>query len=511
MAAKLRHSATNLLSNPKPALAIMLLLSYGLRLLLIGSGGQMAHADEHRYYRAVQAAEHIFAGDFAAAADRLLRYGHHHAIPTLKLAPALFHRLVYGLSHADSLNWDGLLRIPTQMFWLPALIFALPSVLCIGMVYLILRRVGADAGEALLGALLMACCNAFFIFAQHLMPYDSAILVSLVVIWRALDPGEKRFTDSLWIGSLTFLVFWIYNGYITLSLTIGALYCLYVARDAREAFWRLAGMACGGAFVFLPVAAYNLIVHDQNIVELMYGFSNSISDGSYAEGVIFPFLYFRDVEGAMGLIWLGGLLGCGRLALHAPDDRRRRRARLWLLFALCLYLLLSLFSTGLRQFVLYGRVARSLAPFIVMACAVGYAPILSRYGWRLALPFVAGLCVLGLLNFLPATQLRYPLAIVHDVYEQYDDVSYESTVRKRFMRWDIKPALPDARYKLFNAAVYLEIFEIDEGRPEGELMLEAAHPLRYKPWQYEGLTPAMRDMVNGSDFAIWLIDAGSDG
>ena len=509
MAATVALSASSFISRPKPALALILLLSYALRLLLITSGGQMAHADEHRYYRAVQAAEHLFNGDFAAAADRLLRYGHHHAIPTVKLAPALFHRFVYGLSQDDSLNWDGLLRIPRQMFWLPALLFALPSVLCIGLVYLILRRVGADENEGLLGALLMACCNAFYIFAQHLLPYDSAMLLALCAVWFALDCREQRLIHALWIGFLAFLVFWIYNGYITLSLTIGLLYCVWLARDARMALWRGVGMACGGACIFLPVAAYNLIVHGRNIVAEMYGFSNSISDGSYAEGVIFPFLYFRDVEGLMCLVWTGGILACAVVALRHADDETRRRARLWLAFALCLYLLMALFSTGLRQFVLYGRIARSLAPFIVMACAVGFAPILSRYGWRLCLPFVAALCLIGLLNFLPAAQLRYPLAIAYDVYQQYDDVSYESTVRKRFLRWDIKPQLPEARYKLVNAAVYLEVFEIDAVRPDGEVLLEVPHPLHYKPWQYEGLTPEMRAMVNRSDFAIWLIDTGT--
>ena len=119
------------LRKPKGArvkLLLLMLLAYGLRLALISNGGQMAHADEHRYFRAVQAAEHLFAGDFAAAADRLLRYGHHHAIPTVELPMALFHRLIYGVNHSDSLQWGGLLKIPGQMFWLPALLFALPSV-----------------------------------------------------------------------------------------------------------------------------------------------------------------------------------------------------------------------------------------------------------------------------------------------------------------------------------------------------------------------------------------------
>ena len=172
---------------------------------------------------------------------------------------------------------------------------------------------------------------------------------------------------------------------------------------------------------------------------------------------------------------------------------------------------MALLSTGLRQFVLYGRVARSLAPFIVMACALAYAPLLTRYGRRLTLPFIGLISLLALHNFSAAIQVRYPLAIAHDVYATYDDVSYETTLRERFMRWDIKPELPEARYKLVNAAVYLEIFEIDGGRPTGEVLLEAPHPLRYKPWQYEGLTPEMRDLVNSSDFAIWLIDTHSDG
>lgn len=503
-------TASARLSSPITKLALLMIIAYLLRLALIASGGQLYHADEHRYFRSLHTAEHLFDGEFGRAVNRLLGYGHHQGIAAAKLLPAMLHTFVYRLGHDDSLTWSNLWSTPAQAFWIPALLFALPSVLSIGLAYAIQRQAGGDEIESLLGAFLMAASNALFIYSQHLIPYDIAILVALLAIYYALRNRNARLVNAVRIGFLAFLVFWIYNGYVFLTVTIGLLYCLFLARDLQDIIHRGIGMALGASLIFVPILVYNAVFTDTNVLMRMYDFSNSISQGSYAEGLTFPFLYLRDVEGAMCVLWLAGLGLAARRIWRQPASRPGFRGLLWLGCILSALLLMIALSAGLRQFVLYGRVVRILVPFIAMACAFGIAPLLSKRGLVTKIGFVAVVALLSLSNAIPAMRQQYPLHIAWQVYQDYDNVSFETTVQERFRRWNLRPEAPDARYRLYNSAVYLTISEIESGRPEGRLLLEAPHPLHYRPWQYEGLTAEMRDLVNSHEFKIWLIDARPD-
>ena len=210
-------SIRNKLARPYSLLALLMLIAYGLRLLLIVNGGQLYHPDELRYYRSVEAAKHIFNGDYKNAIKTLLKYEFHQGIAVAKLVPALFHRFIHNLNHDDNLLWKDLWHTPPQNFRLPALIFALPSVICVGMLYLIQRQAGANDAEALLSAFLLAASQSFFFFAKHLLPYDIAILIGLIAIYAAFRLHARRLINALFVGWLAFLVFWIYNGYVTLS------------------------------------------------------------------------------------------------------------------------------------------------------------------------------------------------------------------------------------------------------------------------------------------------------
>ena len=529
-----------MLARSSSLLALLMLLAYVLRLLLIVNGGQLFHPDELRYYRSIEATKHIFNSDIKNAVKTLLKYEFHQGIALAKLLPAMFHRFIYSLNHDGNLLWKDLWQTPPQHFRLPALIFALPSALCIGMVYLIQRQAGAAEGEALLSAYLLATAHSFFYFAKHLLPYDIAMLIGLVAIYFALRLRVWRMRNALLVGWLAFLVFWIYNGYIAFTLTIGILYCGFLAQGARDALRRALGMAGGALLFFLPIALFNRIILDENVLLQMLTFSETINHGAFSEGAIFPLRYFRDVEGAMALVWLGGLvLAAWRLRSPAvrlinrvaqatsrldilPERGRsfrcrwaveRRRAWMWLLCLVGLYLLMSLLSTGMQLFVVYGRVARSMTPFIAMLCAFGLSAYLWRFGRGARALFLVGVGALALANFAPAIAQRYPLEIAWAVYQTYDDVSFETKVdageNPVFTWWDLQPALPEARYRLFNAANYYPIRDIRDDLPAGEILLQVPHPFNYKPWQYEGMTPEMRDLVNRSEIKIWLVDTRS--
>ena len=64
---------------------------------------------------------------------------------------------------------------------------------------------------------------------------------------------------------------------------------------------------------------------------------------------------------------------------------------------------------------------------------------------------------------------------------------------------------PRARYRLINAGFYYPITEMTE-LPEGEVILKVSHPFNHRPWQYEGFTSEMREIINRDGLYIWLID-----
>ena len=494
--------------RPRRSLALfaLMLVAYAFRLALIAGGGQLYHPDELRYYRSIEVAKHVFNGDYTNAMKGLLRYEHHSGIASAKIIPALIHSLFHNQAHSDNLMWRDLWRTAEQNFWLPSLLFALPSVFSIGLIYLIQREAGADEVEAHLSAFLLAASNTMFIFSKHLLPYDIAIFIGLFTIYLALRIRDRRFAFSLCIGLLTFLVFWVYNGYIALAITIIFFYCLLLARRVREALSRALGIAAGVALFFFSHVAFNVLCLQNDMLEKMVWFSGTILDGEYSEGIVFPFRYLLDAEGGIGAVWLVGLFFGLRRILSQSNAADRMRGTLWLTSIVVLYLLLVLFSTGLERFVLYGRVARSLVPFIVMLSAYGLAPKLANLRRSAQTVFVIAVSLVAIANFLPAIRLQYPLDIARNVYREYDDVSFETSIHQRFDHWDLQPVIRGARYQLVDAVYHNTVPLEFEWQPEGDEIQIISHPLMYKPWQYEGATAAMRETIDREGFYIRLVD-----
>ena len=501
-------SVKNRRIRPSHLLLAVMLAAYALRLLLIANGGQFYYPDEVRYNRSLAVAEHIWQGDFGRAVERLLRVERHPGIAAAEFLPALFHRGIHGLTREGPLLWDktDYRQILPLDFRISALIFAIPSVLSIGMIYLIARRAGADEAEALLGAFLLAAANTFFIWSKHLLPYDISMLLGLTAIYFALRLNTARAVNGLWIGFLAFLTFWVYNGHFTLVIAIGLLYTVYLTQNPRQMLVQVFAMASGALLLFTPIAVFNALVLDRDAISYMIEFSGTIIYGDYAEGAVFPFLYFRDAEGSIALVWLAGLAFAAWRIWHQSEWTHRRRGLLWFAGLMTLYLLMSLLSTGLQQFTLYGRTVRVLVPFLVMLSAYAFAPHLLRYGYRATLSFAAVASILALANFIPAIQQQYPLEIARQAYREYDNISAESTFSDSSHMYGVAlPEVPTARYKLINAGYYYPIVE-KKDRPEGEVLLEVSHPFNYKPWQYGGLTPALREYLDRRLIKIWLID-----
>ena len=295
--------------------------------------------------------------------------------------------------------------------------------------------------------------------------------------------------------------YWLLVGLIAL------LDLLTRAKCWRETLTRFAQLALGGALLLWIYLAYNLAVAQIDLAKNLLWLARSVTQGSFDEGIIFPFRYFGDAEGMMSLVWAGGLLlVCWRI-------RRRRlplrhRATLWIGCLLGLYGVLTLVSSGLHIFVLYGRSVRILLPFIALVCGWSFAAWLRPRASSLTALFVGVVCIVALFNFSGLAAVRFPRDIARQVMAEYGDYAIASTYYGQLKIRTMSPEDAHGRYSLVNAFFIYPITEQSE-RPPGRLLLEAPHSLNYRPCQYEGMTPEMRDLVRSDPVMIWLIDTAN--
>ncbi|MCY4018050.1 MAG: hypothetical protein OXG39_01455 [Chloroflexi bacterium] len=491
-------------------LSILMLVAYLLRLLLIVNGGQFYFPDESRYQRrSVSAADTLFQADFRSAIDKVLAYNKHHGFTAVGLVPAIVHRVIFFLSPPPGFSWTTYWLSRDNDYRVSALIFAIPSVLSIGMIYLLARRAGTGETEALVAAFLLAASNTFFIFSKHFLPYDSSLLIGLAALWLAIPSQQASIKNAIPTGIATFLCIWVYFGHITFVLMIALVYCGFLASNWRDSAIRASGMAFGALLIATPLFLYNNYVLGINVVSEAVKFSETVSQGEYFEGSIFPILYLGNVEAGVALVWMIGVIIAAGMLARQPQSPDLQHVRLWLACLIILYLLMVLFSAGLQMFVVYGRIARTLVPFLVMLSAFVFTPWLMSRGKKAFAVFVGVISILALANFVPAIRQEYFIEIARRARLDYGEVSYETMLRHPALPFGVYgEENPLVRYKLLNAGYYYPITEPTD-LLQGKVLMQVAHPFNHRPWQYEGMTREMRDIVNRDEFYIWLIDKGS--
>ncbi|MCY4538707.1 MAG: hypothetical protein OXE52_10810 [Chloroflexi bacterium] len=484
-------------------------IAFALRLLLLADGGQRYFPDEHRYYHfTIAFADTIFEGDVLSGFGSLLEYRTHPGAYAATIIPAFIHRIVFELSADNELTWRDYWKDQTGDFRFSAIFFAIPSVLSIGLIYCIALRAGADDLEGLIAAFLLAASNSWFIWSRHFLTYDVSMLFALAALYVALRPREVDLRGGLLTGFFLFCAFWIYTNHVFLVCTIGFLYCLHLASNPRVMIVRLCFVSIGASLLLIPILIYNYAVLNIDVFAGLLSQVEGITQGRYEEGAVLPFIYLLETEGLVSLVWVLGLMLASWDVLSRRPNRRRHRIMLWLVALVVLYGPMALLSTGLHVVVLFGRTVRTLVPFIALICAFAFAPLAKRCGYRLTALSVAGITVVALMNFIGVISQQYHMELTRQVRDEYGAVSLTTTFSPPSRSHPFKnPVLEGARYEFVNAGYYYPITEMTD-LPDGKVLLKVAHPFNYKPWQYEGMTPEMREIINRDGLYMWLIDKG---
>ena len=484
----------SLLRSPRVHVPLLLAVALILRLVLVAQGGQYYFGDEERYNRGVDLYQALAAGDLPQV-RAIAALPEHALFPWLTaLVTAGQHLLAQFTAHGD---WTQPQNVVLTM-WLGSALLALFSVLNLWLVHRLALVAGAGEAAAGWALLLMAASNTAFFHARHLLPYDCAIsaaLLALVIGIRARRPATAGISGLL-IGA----TYGLYNGYWFLVPVICLVQVAVYWRQPKR--WRLILGSTGGTAVslLLPVAVGATLGGDRYWAVLRT-FSRSVTLGRFDEAWSLPWEFLWHAEGVPGVAVV--------LVIAFAVWRRWRqqtRPAPWVgLTALALagaYALLLIFAHVLEIFVVY---ARTVKPFIPALALLGGWALGELLAGRPRLQQVTiGAFVLGAaFTFAPHFGRVFPREVEAVVLRHYGNPKRTLTIAgSLYVPYGALVDRPDLA--LVNAQLLYPVRAL-LAPPAGETLLRIAHPLAYKPFQYECHTPRERALVRQHDLSIRLI------
>jgi hypothetical protein len=443
---------------PKTSLLALLIFSFVLRVWLIVQGGQYYWPDERRYRAAQTAAAEIVSGDVTAALNTL-QTAEHFLFKVIALIPALAEQAVGANSR------------------IPALFLALFSVASIGALWIIARRLGFTEREALLAAFLLACSSTWLYYSRHLLPYDVALALGLFALIVALRmPAIPR--DSWLCGLLCSTSFLSYAGYWNLAAFVMLTRVMWQATTAQaisSRAWHIAGGFMAPILALLVVSA----VTGGDMLGQFVSFSRTVTQGEFDEGWSLPFAFLWHAEHGLAALWLLAFA----LGLYGFVTRRNR-SNLPLAAVLFVYGTLVIASVGFEVFVVYGRTARQLVPFLCLIAA--------EQLYRLTSTIPRARRVVAIASVLIALQA------IFNLWTPFSQV-FPSEFRERAQA--IAAATGDEPVE-FRFADHIYPLPLPDANGGARVLVREPHPLQFIPYQYEGYSPHERTILRTTDIAM---------
>jgi xanthosine utilization system XapX-like protein len=445
-------------------MALIMTMSLGLRIVLVVSGGQFYWGDESRYSQSRQIADALGHGDVLFTFQRMGN-GQHPLFGVIGAVPAVVERL----THEDP-------RIP-------GVFFAVFSTLNIGLLALIAKRCGATDAEALVAGGLLALCNSFFYYARHLLPYDVAMCAGLWALCIGLGRGGRR--SSVLCGVAAACTFLTYTGYWTLGGI--ALVMHVIGADRITTAIRRAAFGALGLAGTIGVVVVGCAMRGKNLAGAFFEFSHEIHQGDFSEGWSLPWEYLWHAEHLMLGLWLFGVVWA---LARARSGALPRSAYVGLLAFILAYVSLAVLSAVTQTFVVYGRLARQMVPFLCLVTAsalYGTFESLSPRVRAVCMPALAGLLIAqAVFNFQTPLRQTFPAEFLREARDKARvPVGAELIgINTKYPYPGPEPVILPPRYSVLAAA---------------------PHPLQFLPYQYEGFNPAQRRVLRSANLEMRLI------
>ncbi|HSL43756.1 MAG TPA: hypothetical protein VK897_10015 [Anaerolineales bacterium] len=443
----------------------ILVVSLLHRWTLIFRGGQYYISDETRYEVSRDAARYLAQGQVGEALKQFTLSPEHLGFKVIGIIPAL-------LEH-----------ITEPSLAMPAMFFSLFSILNLYLIFLLARRTSTSSSGPLYALALAALSHSLLYYSRHLFPYDMAMSFGLLALYYALA-REQTTKRSLMCGGLGFLCFITYNGYWSLA-GYAMLVNVLVDRGKLFGIVRKGTLTALGFVTPLGLLLLAMLWAGTDMLSAYRLFATTITQGSFDEGWSLPFVYFWYTEHTIILL-LGAL---SLFALVKAFKDKQRNAPLWAGGVLFIYLCLLIPSVYMHYFVVYGRLARQMLPFLILLAAEGMTQLegVRAVGRRGIVFIFVMLLTQAEWNFAESYRLAFPRDFVAEVQAIYPEFEFSS---KR-LAFGAPVICQNHGYIMENAKYYVDPPEIIP-QVNGQLLLSTGHPSTFRPYQYDGDSPATR-------------------
>ncbi len=457
----------------------ILLIAAVLRASLALSGGQEFFGDEVRYARGYGLYHAVAAGKWGNLPLYAAQPDHPGFTAVAALTMPVHHALATIGGAGDWRDYRDVQRT----LGLAALLLGLSSTLTLVLVHRLARAVGASEPAALWALFLAAATSCLCFYSRHLVPYDVALCAALAGLWLALRSPRwaAQFGSGLCIGAATV----IYTG-SWFFVPLGAAIVL-ATRPAGARLAAFRAWALGVGLVIVATLAPGAILGGADYWRDLRSFSDSIRHGEFSEGASLPGRYWWHTEGWFGLVLAAAAAGAAVVARRG--DAERRAVLVWAALLGGGYALLVLTSVGTETFVVYGRNARLLAPFVCLLGGLTLARLTAGAPRRTGL-LAAGLAGLAAVNFVPHFRVEFPREFGRRVRAAHGALAHQAS----FADVRREPVLqPIARTDLVlvNVGVLYPLGPF-VGYPPGTVLAAAPHPSTLPAYQFEGYTAAQR-------------------
>lgn len=475
-------------------LLLLLVTGAAARVALVLAGGRFFISDEGRHLHGLHLYYFLLRGDWDGART-VLRFSDNWGYI---IVSAFTTAVQHAMSAVSSLaKWPVELASLHQTLFLGGIVLAMAPVLSVWALYRLARRLGADEREAFCGALFLSLSNTSFYFSRHLFPYDTSIALVLISLWIAAGPtGVSR---SLFAGMLAGAAFHIYNAYWYLLPLVAAARWI----DAGQVRRKVAdfGLTLVGELLAIAVPyGWGWWTYGDSFLKSTVLYGRSVVQGLYREGWSLPWEYLWNSEGLYGVLALGLAFAMWlRLRGREPIPRR---VRLVLASVIVIYGLWVGVSSWAHLFVINARTVKPVVPLLCLLSGWGLASLL-RSNFRLGWAVGALIAALGVLNLVPHYFMVFPREFEAGVIAQVGNPKRTASVSGSHFSPKI-PSVSAPAYLMVNAQ-YLYPIRSVATVPEGKTIFSAAHPLAYRPYQYDGFTPRQREILRLANLRMSLI------
>lgn len=457
----------------------ILLIAAALRASLALTGGQEFFGDEVRYARGYGVYHAVLAGKWGNLPLYAAQPDHPGFTAVAALTMPVHHALAKVTGEGEWRDYRDVQRT----LGLAAVLLGLSSTLVVVLVHRLTRAVGASESAALWAMFLAAATSCLCFYARHLVPYDIALGAALAGLWLTLRSPRwaAQFGGGLGVGAAAV----IYTGSWFFVPLAAAVVATTRPRGTRWVAFR--AWALGVGLVVVATLAPGAMLGGADYWRDLRSFSDSIRHGEFAEGASLPWRYGWHTEGWFGVLLVVAAVGAGVIAWRSAAERRA--VLLWAGVLGGSYGLLVLTSIGTETFVVYGRNARMLAPFVCLLGGIALARLAADSAWRSA-AIAAGLALLAAVNLRPHFQLEFPREFAararaaHGVMPE--QASFADVRRAPLYQPLTRPDLV-----LVNTGVLYPLGPF-LGYPRGDVLAAAPHPSALPAYQFEGYSAGQR-------------------